>query len=159
MVVSPFETVKRPSEIIKCHIILFDSLSENNSGLSLEVDNPPLFSDKLPKKHEITGFIAQIEWIFVILYRVVKPRAYAVPNPEKKQRDPVHLYKVFRSKRPEEMCLDTSPFFLTPGGKKHKCWFRKSSMGINTLYGIMNKMKEDAGIENPRITPYRYVYC
>ena len=29
-------------------------------------------------------------------------------------------------------------------------------MGINKLYGIMNDMKEKAGLEDPRITLYRY---
>jgi hypothetical protein len=28
---------------------------------------------------------------------------------------------------------------------------------INKMYNIMNEMKADAGIEAPRITPYRYL--
>ncbi|XP_052216542.1 uncharacterized protein KIAA1958 homolog isoform X2 [Dreissena polymorpha] len=84
--------------------------------------------------------------------RKVKPRAYAVP--EQPDRDPVHLYKLYADKRPVDMMTEDSPFFLTPGNKTQQCWFRKSAMGINKLYSIMTEMKTDAGIQEPRITPY-----
>ena len=85
----------------------------------------------------------------------MKPRAYA--NPDQPERDPVNIYKIYSVKRPADMCKDESPFFLTPGTKATKCWFKKSPMGINSIYNIMNDMKKDAEIDNPRITPYRYV--
>lgn len=53
------------------------------------------------------------------------------------------------------MMTEESPFYLTPGNKTQQCWFRKSAMGINKLYSIMTEMKTDAGIQEPRITPYR----
>jgi hypothetical protein len=94
-------------------------------------------------------------FFFSPIFRAVKPRAYE--NQENPESNPVYIYKVFASKRPVEMCTDGSPFFLTPGTKSTKCWFKKCAMGINSIYSIMNEMKKDAGIDNPRITPYRYV--
>ncbi|XP_060566151.1 uncharacterized protein LOC132725108 [Ruditapes philippinarum] len=84
--------------------------------------------------------------------RAIKPRAYAIT--EDPEKDPVHIYRTYESKRPIEMCKDDSPFFLSPGSKTHKCWFKKCPMGMNAIYGIMNEMKAESGIENPRITPY-----
>ena len=95
-------------------------------------------------------FYTQIKFNFV---RSVKPRAYAVP--EEPNRDPVHLYKLYADKRPVEMRGDDSPFFLTPCNSTQLGWFRRSAIGINKLYGIMAEMKADAGITEPRITPYR----
>lgn len=82
----------------------------------------------------------------------MKPRAYAIPDDP--LRDPVHLYKLYADKRPEEMSSEESPFFLTPGNKT--AWYKKCPVGINKLYNIMNEMKDEAGIQEPRITPYRY---
>ena len=53
------------------------------------------------------------------------------------------------------MNMEDSPFFLNPGNATQNCWFRRTPMGINKLYGIMKRMKEMAEIEDPRITPYR----
>ncbi|XP_060597803.1 uncharacterized protein LOC132751629 [Ruditapes philippinarum] len=86
------------------------------------------------------------------IFRAIKPRAYAIT--EDPEKDPVHIYRTYESKRPIEMCKDDSPFFLSPGSKTHKCWFKKCPMGMNAIYGIMNEMKAESGIENPRITPY-----
>ncbi|XP_053376908.1 uncharacterized protein KIAA1958-like [Mercenaria mercenaria] len=83
--------------------------------------------------------------------RGTKPKAYATADA---QRDPVHLYKLYSQKRPDEMCKPDSPFFLTPNDKPQRCWFKKTPLGINKLYNIMRDMKAEAGIENPRITPY-----
>ena len=98
----------------------------------------------------ILYIMSQIKFNFV---RSVKPRAYAVP--EEPNRDPVHLYKLYADKRPVEMRGDDSPFFLTPCNSTQLGWFRRSAIGINKLYGIMAEMKADAGITEPRITPYR----
>ncbi|XP_060588773.1 uncharacterized protein KIAA1958-like [Ruditapes philippinarum] len=84
--------------------------------------------------------------------RTVKPKAFG--NDEDTRKCPIHLYKMYRDKRPESMCSDESPFFLTPGGGTQKSWYRKAPMGINKLYNIMNDMKSDANITNSRITPY-----
>lgn len=54
------------------------------------------------------------------------------------------------------MNSEDSPFFLTPGSASQHCWYRRTPMGINKLYGIMNDMKEKSGLIDPRITPYRY---
>ncbi|KAH3713191.1 hypothetical protein DPMN_072977 [Dreissena polymorpha] len=50
---------------------------------------------------------------------------------------------------------DDSSFFLTPCNSTQLGWFRRLAIGINKLYGIMAEMKADAGITEPRITPYR----
>ncbi|KAH3890276.1 hypothetical protein DPMN_014352 [Dreissena polymorpha] len=68
--------------------------------------------------------------------------------PDQPDRDPVHLYRLYADKRPDDMMTEDIPFFLTPGNKTQECWFMKSAIGIN-------KMKTDAGIQEPRITPYR----
>ena len=89
--------------------------------------------------------------------RRTKPRAYAVP--EEPDRDPVALYKKFRSVRPVETLNPDSPFFLSINysHKPDKPWFKKTPMGINKIYSIMNDMKAGAGLEtsDKRLTPYR----
>ena len=89
--------------------------------------------------------------------RKTKPRAYAVP--EVPNRDPVALYKKFRSMQPIEMLDPDSPFFLsinyTP--KAGHPWYKKIPMGINKLYSVMNDLKTGAGLQvnDRRLTPYR----
>lgn len=83
----------------------------------------------------------------------MKPKAFS--NPENQQRDPVYLYKLYSQMRPNASNADDSAFFLVPGSNQQKCWFRNTPLGINKIYSIMKEMKEDAGIEAPRITPYR----
>ncbi|XP_052765415.1 uncharacterized protein LOC128206768 isoform X1 [Mya arenaria] len=78
-------------------------------------------------------------------------RAYAVAGDSVK--DPVHLYKTYRDKRPVEMLRKNSPFFLSISTSDQVVWFKKTSMGVNKLYNIMNEMKADAGIAEPRLTP------
>lgn len=92
--------------------------------------------------------------------RKTKPRAYAIP--EQPERNPVALYKKFRSVRPQEMLDPDSPFFLsinhTPKNG-NPCWYKKLPMGINKLYQIMNDLKMGAGTENTdkRLTAHRYM--
>ncbi|KAL3855020.1 hypothetical protein ACJMK2_014251 [Sinanodonta woodiana] len=52
-----------------------------------------------------------------------------------------------------------SPFFLSvnvENPKPGQCWYKKTPMGINKLYGIMKKMMTDTGLSltDKRITPY-----
>lgn len=89
--------------------------------------------------------------------RKKKPRAYAVP--ELPARDPVALYKKFRSLRPVEMLDPDSPFFLSINYnyKIGHPWYKKMPMGINKLYQIMNDLKDGSGLQtDKRLTPYRY---
>ena len=89
--------------------------------------------------------------------RKTKPRAYAVL--EVSNRDPVALYKNFRSMRPIELLYPDNSFFLsnyyTP--KAGHPWYKKIPMGINKLYSVMNDLKTGAGLQvnDRRITPYR----
>ena len=66
-----------------------------------------------------------------------------------------HLYKLHLDRRPADMNHDDAPFFLTPGSSSKNCWVRRTPMGINKLYGIMNEMKQRSDIDDPRITHYR----
>ena len=81
-----------------------------------------------------------IKTFIPIYFRKLKPKAYAYP--EDPQRDPVYLYKMYSDKRPDDMNSEDSPFFLTPGSASQNCWYRRTPMGINKLYGIINDMKE-----------------
>ncbi|XP_053403185.1 uncharacterized protein LOC128558290 [Mercenaria mercenaria] len=89
------------------------------------------------------------------LFQLNKPRAYAVADP---QKDPVHLFKTYSSKRPDEMKDPDSPFFLSVANKapqNMQAWYKKEGMGINRIYGIMKEMKTAANVEfDKRITPY-----
>ena len=89
--------------------------------------------------------------------RQTKPRAYAVP--EDPARDPVAVYKKYRSVRPVEMLDPDSPFFLSINYAKKtgKAWYKRTPMGINKLYSIMNDMKAGATLQtsDKRLTPYR----
>ena len=89
--------------------------------------------------------------------RKTKPRAYAVP--EVTDRDPVAIYKKFRSVRPVEVLDPDSPFFLSINHAPNSGhpWYKKLPMGINKLYSIMNDMKAGAGLQTTvkRLTAYR----
>ncbi|XP_052792091.1 uncharacterized protein LOC128226247 [Mya arenaria] len=80
-----------------------------------------------------------------------QPRAYATEG--EPSRDPVHLFKVYRDRRPDESLDPESLFLLSICTGQQKGWFRNCAMGINSIYSIMNNMKADAGIEDQRITP------
>lgn len=88
-----------------------------------------------------------------------KPRAYEVPIPE---RDPVSLYLLYKSKRPQEMLDTESPFFLATASKHptaQEPWYKRQPVGINKLYGIMKTMMKEAGVQtDSKLTPYRYTY-
>ena len=90
--------------------------------------------------------------------RKTKPRAYAIP--ERPERDPVALYKKFRSLRPLEILEPDSPFFLSINHnyKDGSPWYKtKMPMGINKLYQIMNDLKAGAGLKksDKRLTAHR----
>lgn len=90
--------------------------------------------------------------------RKTKPRAYAIP--QQPERDPVALYKKYRTVRPGEMSEPDSPFFLSINYnyKNGHPWYKKQPMGINKLYQIMNDLKKGAGIDSTdkRLTAHRY---
>ena len=85
-----------------------------------------------------------------------KPRAYQVPE---EPRDLVHLYLLYKSKRPAEMLHPDSPFFLaimTKNPTVDEPWYKRQAIGINKMYGVMKAMLKAAGVQpNNRLTPYR----
>ena len=66
--------------------------------------------------------------------RAVKPKMFSVPGSD---RDPVQGYYLYASKRPEQMKLDGSPFYLainyTRVGNSSKPWFKAAPMGSNKI--------------------------
>lgn len=74
--------------------------------------------------------------------RSCPPRMYATPDyPE---RCPVEIYKLYESKRPDDYCLPTDPFYIatitnntTPGLDQK--WFLRGPIGINKIKEMMKK--------------------
>ena len=66
--------------------------------------------------------------------------------------------KKYRSVRPVKMMDPDSPFFLliNYARKSGKAWYKRTPMGINKLYSIMNDMKAGASLQtsDKRLTPY-----
>jgi len=68
------------------------------------------------------------------------------------ERDPVHVYKVYREKRPQSMLQPDSPFYLSVNyfsiqGKQSKNnWFKAQPMGVNKLNSILKDMCETGEI-------------
>ena len=86
-----------------------------------------------------------------------KPRAYAVPKDQ--ARDPVAVYRKYRSVSQVEMLDPDSSFFLSINYAKKtgKAWYKRKPMGINNLYSIMNDIKAGASLQtsDKRLTPYK----
>ena len=86
--------------------------------------------------------------------RPVKPRMYGNETAESNERDPVHVYKVYRAKRPESMQHADSPFYLSVNYFKSEAelkaegskWLKSQAMGVNKLNTLMKEMTETAGI-------------
>ncbi len=56
-------------------------------------------------------------------------------------RCPVHLFELYVSKRPLDMCEDDSPFYLSVNPKgKGPFWYKWQAMGTNKLGSIMKRM-------------------
>jgi hypothetical protein len=54
-----------------------------------------------------------------------------------------------------------APFFLTVANERPnegQAWYKRVAMGITKIYNIMKQMKTGAGIEAPKIKPYRYEF-
>ena len=56
------------------------------------------------------------------------------------------------------MLGDVAPFFLTINynHEPNQPWYKKTLMGINKLYEIMNELKTGGLETDKRLTPYRY---
>ena len=77
--------------------------------------------------------------------RKFKPKAWN--NKQEPERCPVNAYKKFREQRPAAMMHDDAPFFLsinyTRNPQPNTKWFKNTAMGINTIYGLTRKMREN----------------
>ena len=86
--------------------------------------------------------------------RPIKPRMYANNNAISVDRDPVHVYKMYKEKRPPSMLEPDSSFYLsvnyfkteTHSSVEGKNWFKAQPMGVNKLNNIMKDMPQAAGI-------------
>ena len=69
-------------------------------------------------------------------------------------RDPVHVYKMYKEKRPPSMLEPDSSFYFsvnylkteTHASVEGKNWFKAQPMGVNKLNNIMKDMTQAAGI-------------
>ena len=86
--------------------------------------------------------------------RPVKPKAFPAPNGPA-DRDPVKVYKVYLSKRPEATNIPEAPFYLginhTKNPSSRKCWYKANAKGFNKLNSLKT-MAAKAGLENQRLT-------
>ena len=90
--------------------------------------------------------------------RKIKPRMYSAPDLPA-ERDPVRVYKIYASKRPESMKTDDSPFYLAvnnlqPSSLSIRAWFKAQPIGVNKLNSLLKDMVNEArlGQENKRLT-------
>ena len=69
-------------------------------------------------------------------------------------RDPVHVYKMYKEKRPPSMLEPDSSFYLslnyfkteTDASVEGRNWFKAQPMGVNKLNNIMKDITQAAGI-------------
>ena len=69
-------------------------------------------------------------------------------------RDPVHVYKMYKGKRPPSMLEPDSSFYLslnyfkteTDSSVEGRNWFKAQPMGVNKLNNIMKNITQAAGI-------------
>ena len=86
--------------------------------------------------------------------RPIKPRMYANNDAISVDRDPVHVYKMYKETRPPSMLEPDSSFYLsvnyfkteTHSSVEGKNWFKAQPMGVNKLNNIMKDMIQAAGI-------------
>ena len=79
--------------------------------------------------------------------RPFSPKAYATNT----QRCPVHIYKLFRSYRPEEMNKPGAPFFLAVrhGDRQvnPQVWYMKAPLGKNGIGKFLKTAAYEASIQ------------
>ena len=71
-------------------------------------------------------------------------------------RDPVHVYKMYKEKRPPSMVEPDSSFYLSVNYFKTEThaslggnnWFKAQPMGVNKLHNIMKDVTQAVGISN-----------
>lgn len=63
--------------------------------------------------------------------RAFQPKQFAH---DKKENCPVHVYKTFRSQRPDSMCFDEAPFYLAINHNRRSAskWYKSQALGENT---------------------------
>ena len=84
----------------------------------------------------------------------IKPRMYANNDAISIDRDPVHVYKMYKEKRPPSMLEPDSSFHLsvnyfkteTQASVEGKNWFKAEPTRVNKLNNIMKDMTQAAGI-------------
>ncbi|XP_076341475.1 uncharacterized protein KIAA1958-like [Tachypleus tridentatus] len=63
-------------------------------------------------------------------------------------RDPIHIYRLYASHRPECMKKADSPFYLVPNHSKatyNSSWFKRQPLGENRLASLMKCMAKKGG--------------
>lgn len=88
--------------------------------------------------------------------RAIKPRMHANNDAISVDRDPVHVYKMYKEKRPPSMLEPDSSFYLavnyfkteTHASVEGNNWFKAQPMGVNKLDNIMKDVTQAVGISN-----------
>ena len=84
----------------------------------------------------------------------IKPRMYANNDAIAIDRDPVHVYKMYKEYRPPSILEPDSSFYLsvnyfkteTRASVEGKNWFKAQPMGVNKLNNIMKEVTQAAGV-------------
>ena len=88
--------------------------------------------------------------------RAIKPRMHANNDAISVDRDPVHVYKMYKEKRPPYMLEPDSSFYLSVNYFKTETraslggnnWFKAQPMGVNKLHNMMKDVTQTVGISN-----------
>ncbi len=88
--------------------------------------------------------------------RDVRPFPPKMFSSDGSEKDPVAVYKVFASKRPEKMNQPDAPFYIAVNNIKStksldKFWFKCNPVGINKLGGLMKEMASKAELNNVKL--------
>ena len=85
--------------------------------------------------------------------REVTPKMFA--NREMPERCPIEVYKVYASKRPQDLSQISDPFYLAThtnqsSMKEGEQWFKRQPVGVNKLSNMMQRIASAAGIEGDK---------
>ncbi|KAL3864698.1 hypothetical protein ACJMK2_006358 [Sinanodonta woodiana] len=89
-----------------------------------------------------------LHYVGTALQRTKNPNPVVFAKPDNAERCPIHLYKVYASKRPPDFCDPNDPFYLSIslGRPTDEQWYVRKQIGINKMANIVKKMAVGAGL-------------
>ncbi|KAK3601359.1 hypothetical protein CHS0354_037675 [Potamilus streckersoni] len=89
-----------------------------------------------------------LHYVGTALQRTKNPNPVVFAKPDNPERCPIHLYKVYASKRPADFCDPNDPFYLSIslGRTTDEQWYVRKQIGINKMANIVKKMAMGAGL-------------